>query len=138
MPPILLHRPAVLEAGVSGMSKSWTFLPISQHVVAVQQMAAEGQSDKLISDIGMHTQEDISPTYIHWFLLKAYKKEWMWAQWVVCFSSDDSNVRDKLRTGQPHTAITSQKEVPWSAHPYRSANGGDYVEKYYLVPENLL
>jgi len=58
-------------------SKGWTFLDnILLHVVAVWQMAAEGQSDKMVSDMDMHLKqmcvseflhvENMAPPGIHW------------------------------------------------------------------------
>jgi len=59
-------------------------------------------------------------------------------RWVVCFSRDDSDVKDKTRYRQPCTGVTPQNEEHCLSHcPHRSANG-DYVEKCVFVAENLL
>jgi len=45
------------------------------------------------------------------------------------FSSGDSNVKDKPRSGWPCTVVTLQNEEHHDQIMHKSANGGDYVEK---------
>ena len=54
------------------------------------------------------------------------------------FSSGESSVKGKPRSRQPCTAVMPQNEESQSAHPYKLANGGEYVEKECFVAENLL
>ena len=87
-------------------------------------MIAEGQSDKMVSDMEVHMKqrcaieflhaEKITPNDVHWHLLNVYGDRTVdvstvgW--WVVCFSSGDSNVKDKPRSGWPCTAVTPRNE----------------------------
>ena len=50
-------------------------------------------------------------------------------RWVVCFSSDDMDVKDKPRSRQFCMPVTPQNEVSQSTHPHESSNGCDYIEK---------
>jgi len=86
-------------------------------------MAAEGQSDQMVSDVEVHMRqrgiteflhvEKIVPTDIHDCLLNVYGDQtadvrWWW---VVCFSTDNSNVKDKPRSSrQPCTAVMPENE----------------------------
>ena len=81
----------VLAHGVQGRcwwygSRSWTFLPcIPLHFVALWQMAAEGQSDKMASDMEIRIAakvcdwippcRKIAPTDIHRCLLNVYREQ---------------------------------------------------------------
>jgi len=76
---------------------------------------AQGQSDKMASDMKMRMKqrcaieflhmENIAPIDIHWCFLNICRVqkvdvstvEW----WVVCFSSGDCNVKDKLHSRWP-------------------------------------
>ena len=75
-------------------SWSWTNIPTSVpfHVVAVWRMAAEGQSDRMVSDMEVWMEqrcdteffhvEKLAPINIHntcWMFMET--KQWMWAQW---------------------------------------------------------
>ena len=62
------------------------------HVTAVWRMAAEGQSDKMASDIEVSVKQRcvteflhaaiMAPTDIHWHLLNIMEtKQWLWAHW---------------------------------------------------------
>ena len=75
-------------------------------------MAAEGQSDRMASDMEVHMKqrggieclhaEKMAPTDIHQHLVNMYgDQEVDMRQWVVWFSSDDSNVKAKTRSGRP-------------------------------------
>ena len=75
-------------------------------------MAAEGQSDSMVSDMEacrkkrgaiefLHV-EKMAPIDIHQHLLNVYREQTVDVsidrQWVVCFSSGDSNMK-----GKPHS-----------------------------------
>ena len=88
------------------------------------QMAAEGQSDKMTSDIEARKKkrygteflhaEEIEPTDIHQDLLNVYGDQTVdestLRQWMVHFSSDDSEVKDKSHSRWPCTAVMPQNE----------------------------
>ena len=71
----------------------------------MQQTAAEGQSDRMVSDIEVHMkqrcvteflrEEKTAPTYIHQCLLNVYGDQTVGVKtlrwWVVHFSSGDSD-----------------------------------------------
>ena len=85
-------------------------------------MAAEGQSDKMASDMEVQMKqrcvteflhaEKMAPIDIHRHLLNIYEDQTVnmsavrW--WVVRFSSGDGNMKDKPCSGQPCTAVTPQ------------------------------
>jgi len=83
-------------------------------------MTAEGQSDKMASDMEVRMKqrcvteflhaEKIAPNDIHRCLLNIYGDQTVDVstvrQWVVCFSSGDSDVKDKPHSGWPCTAVT--------------------------------
>jgi len=85
-------------------------------------MAAEGQSDRMASDMEVWMKqrgapeflhaEKMSPIDIHQYLLNVYGDQRVdvstvkW--WAVCFSN--GNVKDKPCSGQPCTAVTPQNE----------------------------
>jgi hypothetical protein len=88
-------------------------------------MTAEGQCDKMASDMEwcikqrcetefLHT-EKIAPNDIHGCLLNVYKDQTVdvstvrW--WMAHFSSGDSDVKDEPHSGQPCTAVTPLNEV---------------------------
>jgi len=64
---------------------------IPLNFVAVQQMTAEGQSGKMVSDMEVRMKqrcvieflhaEKIAPNDIHRRLLNVYGEQWMLAQW---------------------------------------------------------
>ena len=84
-------------------------------------MTAEGQSDKMVSDMEVRMKqrcvieflhvEKIAPNDIHQCLLKVYGGKTMDVstvrRWVARFSSGDSDVKDKPRSRRPCTAVTS-------------------------------
>ena len=58
IPPILLCWPITSETYVDGMAEEvepFTDVPLC--AVAVREMAAKGQSDKMVSDIGVHMKQ---------------------------------------------------------------------------------
>ena len=87
-------------------------------------MAAEGQSDKMASDMEVQMKqrcvteflhaEKMAPIDIHRHLLNIFEDQTVnmsavrW--WVVRFSSGDGNMKDKPCSGQPCTAVTPQNE----------------------------
>jgi len=87
-------------------------------------MTAEGQSDKMTSDMEVHIKqrcvieflyaEKIAPNGIHRHLLNVYGDQTVDVstarRWVACFSSGDSDVKDKPRFGWPCTAVTPRNE----------------------------
>jgi len=58
--------------------------------------------------------EKLAPNDIHRRLLNVYGDQTVDVstvrRWVACFSSGDSDVKDKPRSGQPCTAVTPRKE----------------------------
>ena len=56
MPPVLLCWPKIL-------AELPTVIPL--HPVAVQQMAAEGQSDKMMPDTELHTKKRCGTEFLH-------------------------------------------------------------------------
>ena len=87
-------------------------------------MTAEGQSDKMASDMEvcmkqrcvfqfLHAKK-IAPKDIHRHLLNVYRDQTLDVntvrRWVERFSSGDNNVKDKPRSGQSCTAVTPQNE----------------------------
>ena len=82
-------------------------------------MTAEGQSDKMASDMEVRVKqilhaEKIAPNDIHRRLLNVYGDQTVDVstvrQWVACFSSGDSDVQDKPRSGRPCTSVTPRNE----------------------------
>ena len=82
-------------------------------------MAAEGHSNmevrvkqRCVTEF-LHL-EKMAPTDSHQFLLSIYGDQTVDVstvrQWVVCFSSDDSGVKDKPDAGWPCTAVISQNK----------------------------
>jgi len=78
---------------------------IQLNFVAMQQMAAGRQSDKVLSNMEVYKVteflyvEKMAPTDIHQHLQNAYGVQTVDfstdRQWVAHFSSDDSDVKDK-------------------------------------------
>ena len=97
---------------------------IPLNFVAVRQMTAEGQSDKMVPDMEVRMKqrrvieflhaEKIAPNDIHRRLLNVYGYQTVDVsavrRWVACFSSGDSDVKDKPRSGRPCTAVTPRNE----------------------------
>jgi len=87
-------------------------------------MTAEGQSDKMASDMEVRMKqrcvieflhaEKIAPNDIHRRLLNVYGDQTVDVstvrRWVARFSSGDSDVKDKPRSGRPCTAVTPRNE----------------------------
>ena len=90
----------------------------------MQQMAAEGQSDKMASDMEKCMKQRCGSEFlhaekmalmdIHRHLLNTYGDQTAddrtTKQWVVCFSSSNSDVKDKPCSRQPCTVVTPQNE----------------------------
>ena len=90
----------------------------------MRQMTAEGQSDKMVSEMEVHLKqrcvieflhvEKIAPNDIQRRLLNVYGDQTVDVsterRWVACFSSNDSDVKDKPRSRQPCTAVTPRNE----------------------------
>jgi len=97
---------------------------IPLNFVAMRQMTAEGQSDKMASDMEVRMKqryvieflhaEKIAPNDIHRRLLNVYGDQTVDVstvrRWVVRFSSGDSDVKDKPRSGRPCTAVTPRNK----------------------------
>ena len=66
MPPILLCWPTTSEVDVGGTAVE-VDLPtnIPLHAVAVWQMAAEGQSDTMASDMEVQTEQRCETEFVH-------------------------------------------------------------------------
>jgi len=85
-------------------------------------MAAEGQSDKMVSDMEACTKQRCGIEFLHVDKIACF-----WPQrpnsissvrwWVVHFSSDGSNMKDKPCSEQPCTAVTVTWRVSLPAHP---------------------
>jgi len=87
-------------------------------------MTAEGQSDKMASDMEVRMQqrcvieflhaEKIAPNDVHRRLLNVYRDQTMDVcivrRWVARFSSGDSDVKDKPCSGRPCTTVTPRNE----------------------------
>ena len=87
-------------------------------------MVTEGQSDKLTSAMEVHMKqryliefhhaEKIAFTDIHWCLLNIYGDQTVDVstvrQWVMCFSSSDSDMKDKPHSEQPYVDVTLWSE----------------------------
>ena len=85
-------------------------------------MAAEGQPDKMSSDVEVHVKkrcgseflhaENTVPTDIHQCLLNIYGDQTVdvstLRRWVVRFSSGDSNMKDKPRSRRPCRFLQAQ------------------------------
>jgi len=125
MPPVLLCWLTTSEADAGGMAvEVEPSANIPLHYVAVWQMTAEGQSDRVVSVMEVHMEqrgvteflhaEKTAPTDIHWWLLNVDGDQTVdvstvrW--WVVLFSSGDSDTKDKPCWGWPFTSVTLQNE----------------------------
>jgi len=87
-------------------------------------MTAEGQSDKMVSDMEVCMKqryvieflhaEKMAPNDIHQRLLNIYGDQTVDVstvrRWVARFSSGDSDVKDKPRSRRPCTAVTPRNE----------------------------
>jgi len=87
-------------------------------------MAAEGQSDRMVSNMEVCMEqrcfteflhvEKMAPTDIHWNLLSTDGDQTVDVstvmQWVECCSCANGDVKGKLCCGQPCTAVTPQNE----------------------------
>ena len=99
MPPILLCWPTVSEVKDGGMAvdvEPPTNIPLH---VAVWQMAAEGQSDKVITDMEVCMKRKRGTEFlpVEKYPLTFINACWTFMetkQWVVCFSSGNSNMKD--------------------------------------------
>jgi len=97
---------------------------IPLHVVTMWQMAAEGHSDKMASNVEVHMKQrcvieflrvgKMAPTDIPWCLLNIYEDQTVnmsaVRQWVLCFSSGGNNVKDKPCSGWLCIAVALQNE----------------------------
>ena len=87
-------------------------------------MTGEGQSDKMTSDMEVRMKqrcvieflhaEKIAPKDIHRRLVNVYGDQTVDVstvrRWVARFSSGDSDMKDKPRSGRPCTAVTPRNE----------------------------
>jgi len=90
----------------------------------MRQMTAEGQSYKMASDMEVHMKqrcvteflhaEKNAPNDIHRHLLSVHGDQTVdvstMRRWVARFSSGDSDVQDKPRSGRPCTAVKPRNE----------------------------
>jgi transposase len=97
---------------------------IPLNFVPVRQMTADGQSDKITSAMEVRMKQicvievlhagNIAPNDIHRRLLNVYGDQTVDVstvrRCVARFSSGDSDVKDKPRSGRPCTAVTPQNE----------------------------
>ena len=110
MPPILLYWPTISGVDVGGMTVEAEPDSIPLCFVAVWQMAAEGLSDKMASDMEVHMKkkcgteflhaEKISPIDTHWYLLNVYREQTVdrstVRRWMMHSNIDDSNSESPL------------------------------------------
>ena len=109
-------------------------------------MTAEGQSDKTASDMevrmkqrcvieSLHAEKNV-PNDIHWHLLSVYGDQTVdvstLRRWVACFSSGDSDVQDKPRSGRPWTAVLKSVLISSSA-PISGLRLGNCVQSWILL-----
>ena len=87
-------------------------------------MPAEWQSDKMASDMEMHTKQScvteflraaiITPNDVYRHSLSVYGDQTVGVstvrRWLACFSSGDSALKDKPRPGRSCTAVTPRNE----------------------------
>ena len=100
---------------------------IPLNFVAMRQTTAEGQSDmevrmKQRCVIEFLHAEKIAPNDIHRRLLNVYGDQTVDVstvrRWVARFSSGDSDVKDKPRSGTAmHSCHTTKRRASRSAHP---------------------
>ena len=127
MPPILLCWPTTSEIDVGGMTVEAE--PSFQYSIpsCCQQMAEWGavwdngvshSSASETKGVGLNSsvQKKNAGTDIHWCLLNVYGDQTVSVstvrtvrQWVVCFNSGNSEMKDKLCSRRPCTAVT-----PWN------------------------
>jgi len=125
MHPILLCWPMMSEADIGGMAVEVE--PSHQYSVKFCCRVtndSRGQSNKMASDMEVQMNkrciieflhvEKFAPNDIHRRLLNVYGHQVVDVstvrQWVACFSSGDSDVKDKPHSRRPRTAITPQNE----------------------------
>jgi len=125
MPSILLCWPTTSEADVGDMAVEVE--PSHQYSVKFCCCATDdsrGQSNKMVSDMEVHMKqrcvieffhvEKFAPNDIHRSLLNVYGDQTVDVstvrQWVACFSSGDSDVKEKPHSRRPCTAVTPQNE----------------------------
>ena len=119
------------------------------HFVPIWQMAAEGQSDRMASDIEVRIKQRCVTEFlqaekiatidiIHWCLVRIFGHQTVNVstvrQWVVHSSSGDNDVKDKPCSRGPHTHTTKWR-VSQSAHKHKSADYSQetlYRAKYEL------
>ena len=148
--PVLLCSLVRSKADVGGMAVEVE--PFHQYPItydAVWQMATEGQSDRMASDMevcmkkeGSHwihlSRKKMVPHDIHECSLNIYEDQTVdvstvqW--WVVRLTSGDSNVKDKLCPGWPCICLIVKWRVSWSVHPCKSV---DYEHRTVYRAENL-
>ena len=112
------------EADVGDMAVVNLPVIIPLNFVAIWQMTAERQSDKMASDMEVRMKqrcviefllaEKIAPNDNHRRLLKVYGVQTVdvstMRRWLVRFISGDSDVKDKARAGRPCTTVTWRNE----------------------------
>ena len=125
---------------------------IPLHFVAMWQMAAEGQSGRMVSDVEAFMKqrcvteflhaEKMAPTDIHrhlWTFMDT--KWWMWAQWGASRGIQQWqqwHERQVMLQTAMHSCHTMKWRAYQLAHPHELANSSDYVEKQCFVAEDLL
>ena len=135
-------------------SRGWTSHQYSVIFFAVQQMAVDGQPDKMASDMKVRMKqrhvikfphaEKIASTDIHWHLLNVYEDQTVnvnTVKWqVMCFSFGNSDAKVKPHFEYPcrfiythtyiytHIYIRSMQALVHCWWKY-TPNSGDYVDK---------
>jgi len=124
----------------SAKHHKYTNIPL--HVDVVWQMAADGQSGRVVTDMEVHMKQrcvteflytkHLSHIDIHWHSVNIYGDQTVddntvRRRWALCFHSGNSSMIDKPHSRQSHTTIiTQKKECLNKTHPYVSA---DYDQK---------
>jgi len=116
---------------------------IQSYFAAMRQMTAEGQSDKMESDMEVRMRrrcvteflhaEKITPNDTHRRLLKVYGHQTVDVstvrRWVARFSSGDCDVQYTPRSGWPCTAVASRNDE--RLDQLIRANGGITTRELY-------
>jgi len=123
---------------------------IPSHFVAVWQVAAQGQFDKMVSDMEVHVkqrdgtefvhEEKMAPTDIHQHLVNVYgDQRWMWAQRgsVWCISAVAAMMWKRSHVRDGHTQLAHHKtksiSIGSSAQIDRVWNQGTVHRAKYLL-----
>jgi hypothetical protein len=126
MPPILSCCPTTLEAEARDMTVNAEPSCLKYvSSVAVWQIAAEEQSRKMAFDMEVRMKQRCVTEFLHakgkapndiqWHLVNMYGDQTVDVstvrRWVVCFSSGNSDVRDRPHSGSPGTSYWAECKI---------------------------